>query len=626
MPKLSDNDKLLGHRDNYSERPPEWYRQRLVVFVPHREDQSSRRSTDIDDALKTIVQVIEAPFVDRDSRIYAPMTHFVIRTQVAAPGNHDRRRIQTVIRNHSRDLGVAFEARVLETIVPDGRRSGFFTGSAVFVPQRESEIPRGSVSLYLYSPDEKDGSVIVSEWNVVFSSAGETAPAGIYLGQDRICFGCSPLLPAQIKLKRSFRLDADGKELPKGADLNTQDGVPEDQNVDFPDTTALLRQDAICLVLPPVANIAGGGASVFFTNICDQAKAVLSGEKLPTAGQPISLISESRDPREQWRDIPQKPIDPATGILELDVSGGILARETLHAGYRAILRLAPNSAYARLRASPDALLGGRLEVLGLLLPSPSGSKLVRESLVNFHSSSALLAHELQAHTLSMIIRPKPYPLSPQRDHVATADSDGEIWEDQIYLDDITETRVGRDHSVQLVSIRSRFDLSIKDQSLMEPLKAMQADLPGNSFAFLSHTNTTGNLGWVGIPLPHECREQDAYPHVPVTLSRSEQQAQQRQVCLDWLDIAAKVVVEDRRGKLDLLGYAEFWENTIQAQFGNIADKQFFSMRAVEGNKKALHYVETKRGEDNAVRLEHGTCIRIGPIVARYSQPEKEAAR
>ncbi|WP_084662831.1 hypothetical protein [Tropicibacter naphthalenivorans] len=611
--------KLLGYRDNYSERSPMWYRQRLAVFVPHpeKESQDANRALSLEDAFKALVQVIEAPFDDRDSRLYAPMTHFILRTQVGAQ-NHEPSYIRNNIDRTSRELGITFEGRILETQTLDARTSGFFTGNSLFIPETVDETPRGRISLYLYAPPEENGKQEVTEWEVVFANTSGSFPAGLYLGQDRICFGTSPAMPAHLRWRHVHLIDQNGAPW-----IEDDNGAPETVNAQ--DLSTLLAPNRICCVLPPTASGASDDSTnIFFTTLCPEARRIISGEEKATQNTPVSLIWEPEpdDKSSQWITPPPSRPDPATGAIEVDVTTSLLQTSAQTQQYEAILRIAPNTAYSRLRRSPDALTQGRFEVLGIVLPSPSGMPQLRETVLNFQSAEHLLADDLQAHKQSVLLRPKPYPLSTPRDHVATADSMGELWEDPFFVDDATASKIGTRHRVQMISTHSVFNLGTHPEKVLHVVDKMQGEFPGGSFAYLWCQAAHHNFGWFGVPLPHSCLRHDDPEDVPVTFRRSGQGDPSQEVCLDWLDIAAKVVLEERANKLELAGYAQFWEDVVRNEYENVADHQYFSMRGVGEGRKALHYVERIRGEELPVRLKAGSCIRIGPLIARYSHIEK----
>jgi hypothetical protein len=622
MPLLSDKKPLLGRKDNYVERAPDWYRERLLVFVP-APTEGSKSTSHVEDALRTVVQVIEAPFLEKDSRIYAPMTHFVTRISVGGGANHTEHRIEKLVENLSRDLGIKFEPRVLQSTIPDDKkRNGFFMGTALYVPGLENgklEKPRGSVSIFLYSPKTTDGEQTITEYSVQFASAGEKIPAGFYAGQDRLCFGVGRLLPAYLEHAQTHQFKSENAAPLEQEDSfeEGEDGLPS--NIKEDAINMMLEQDAICMVLPPSGLSDQGNANVFFVKICDSAKGVALGSEISkTSNAALSMLEDKDD---TWIMSRQHGADPATGVIEMDVSDGLVKLDRRREGHSAVLQIVPNAAYSRLRAVPDAIKGGRLEVLGVVLPSPSASDKVRECVINLTPQDQLLPHELEAHATSIVIQQKPYGIGGFRDMVSTASSRGTIWQDPRGLSNQSATRIGKSHLLQLISNTSRFDRTFNERQFLQAVFGLENRLRGNQFSLFTRLNSNSNLGWIGLPLPHEDPRPNWRHKASVSTLRSHSLGKMHQVCLDWLDTAVKVVVQERNDPQTLIGYADFWARESVHFPSKLSSLQSFEMRphlTVESDQiSRLNFVENTGGDPVYMQLKQGDCLNVGPLIVRY---------
>jgi hypothetical protein len=623
MPPLKNKAKLVGRRDNYAEQPPYWYRERLLVFVPELYDQVATKSAGhVEEALRSVVRVIEVPFVEADSRIYAPMSDFVIRKTASGGTDHTEDRIRKLIQNLSRDLGIEFDVRVFRSTFRGEGQNGFFTGTSLFVPPRDSttsEMQRGTFSVFLYAPSDENGNRNGTEWTVRFSGEGAANPAAFFEGQDRLVFGYLQSLPVRLELVRQFRIESG----------HTENDPPDDaQKNQKTDLSTHFDPNRIGVLLPPTGGPGDAGLHAFFMEICDKAKAALAAPNSANGGQrtePLSLISDTQDTWIAARDISDTADD---GLIEFDATEGLLTKDADRLGYSAIMRVVPNSAYSRLRAKPDKIKSGRLEILGLIIPNPSSMRALSEVVVNFSTGDQLLPHDLAIHSRSAVIRQKPYVIPLHRNFLSVATNFGTTWEDPLPLSDRNDNLIGQNHRVQMISFRSRFELNTSSQSgLMGVIRDLQRDLPGNHFSVVWPVNPTSNLGWVGIPRQHTADADYPDDTVPVTYLRNRSIATKDQVCLDWMDSAVKIVARDNRSALSLLGYCDFWTHIIQRDYPALSDGEAFCMIPSGSDRQdaalrlafAVQTGDTKKD----TRLETNMCFRIGPLIVRYVERRME---
>ncbi len=621
MPMLKDESKRVGARQTYVELGTAWYRERLLVFLPERISEGSETATKtVQNCLESVAQVIEAPFVEPDSRIFAPMTHFVVRMQSTGGQPHMIERINRIIAKTSDDIGLKFRPRIARSHVGEAYTPGVFLGAALFAPF-DRVAPRGHLSVDV-DWTSADGRKLRAECAVVLPDRSGDIPAAFYPGQDRVVFGPERLLPMQIKPVQMLEVGPDGR-------WKTLDETPPND---------LFRSDAICMILPSMDPHSRGTFGVYFTSLCPEArKVLLAPDQQQRAAKPVSLIETEHmvngqpEPVHGWRDEVHPRLDPATGRASCDVSQGLLAPERIAMLAKATMTIVPNNAPSRLRASSDNLGGGHLVVMGLMLPSPARMPEVQECVVNLASTGTLLSHGLEAHAMSIMVLPRQY--FGARDHVAWAEAANPAGMAPTLLG-AGENDVGNEHRLTYLSPRSHFGENMTEDARRQ-VTGLAHKIQTDMFLLLRPQEHATPLGYIGLPLPLTDPDAGRNDSAPAVYLRDTDLPAAQQVCLDWLDSAAHVVVAKGLDRQELMGFAEFWKKVVERKrrFAAWLDfDQRFTMYRQDGSRGkpwAHLHVDWRAGvgdERLKMRLDPGRHFWLGPLLVRYECPAANVRR
>lgn len=608
MPVLMNERPAVGQP--YEEKTTGWYTERLLVFFPtHTEGRANALIQDnldvrIGRSLETLAESIEAPFVEADSRMFAPMSEFIVRAGGDGAPDHLRDKINKKVGALSRTLGLEFEPSIATTRMGKEFTTGVFTGRALYAPRPNDQV-RGSVRLTVdYSLGNR---LLQAQFEVMLSDTGMDTPAAFYPAQDRVAFGTEEKLPAWLKQVASY-------EVIEG----------EVFKLDRIEPYRGLRDNYIALILPASTDMSKASFLMTERTVCaDAAQVLVPTSDKPVGDRPVSVIAEGTD-RSPLR---ARHINPSTGWADINVSDTILTDDRRAQGDTAGLRVTPNSAVSRLRTRADRGPNGLCEVRAIMLPSPTAFSDVSECVVNLTPDYGLLPHFLEQHGVSILVQSEQSVFS-RSDVLSVATALRGIEVEQRRLQNARETSVV--DAVRLTYLHYDRGLGIsRNPDEGSAILQRATSVPADEFILLRPREPGGRpLGFFELPLPPTLTADHVDAEAEVTFIREDDRlGRAGQVCLDWLDDAVQVICEDSGNRLRKMGYAAYWvtgpERKYPESFSNRSRFYMDKMRDSRGSNVALHYQAPASG-DNAgqnERVYDGVFLWIGPLLVQWRKQE-----
>ncbi len=590
----------LADTENYLDSPrarnhqADWYRERLLVFVPDVDDQQGGGGDQpkIVEAVHSVVSVVEASFLEVYQRLYAPMVHYVCVGSALA-GNSHKARISDALKKFSEQEGRLFLPRFHDSMRTDNRLGGTFLGAALFVG-RENEHPRGYVAIEIAHRDDAEERY---EARANFSDS-DSQPAAFFQGQDRMVGGFDPGLPIV------FRIDSNRAHL---LDSNKLLLI-------LPTTIDSIRPRLV------ISTLARGAAALLAAspNVADE---------MPQLNSIVPLFSSSAPENETLSEI---AFDDET--QEARVS----AKSCLASGasdYRATVRIVPNDAECRLRHAPPRGVDNWFSIIGLLLPSPVADNEATEVCINLRNDGQLLAHPLDALAKCILLRPsrgwkgKVFGLFGSLDEAILAD--------QLGLNDIVELNkrmdfesVGENHRIALLSARQGLNFKIQNPFHSKTNQGFLSAFGNRKDYYLFQPrDDTRVLGYMASPTRHsydpeteEAGSDTRRRRSTVRFSRSAEPLNEG-VCLDWLDEAVQIthLRPGARARPEMIGLAQYWnEQRVRIHRSTAARQTLELYRDHDMQPYDLTLLESLEERDDRVRLLHNDVIRLGPLICRYN--------
>ena len=586
------NDALARSHD------AQWYRERFLVFVPSSSDDEAAHTSD---ALHSVVDVVEAPFLAQYARRYAPLLDFIFVS--AAGEDRQLKRVRDFMAEQRQSQ--KFEVRDWrQNVVTSGQaREGLYFGQLVYAPPTTERHSVQTGRIYVeIRPKNENMPPIICE--ATFGENGH--PVGLYSGQDRAIFQCA--LHGYAKLPMALSR----VEQLKNRVFNQNSALAILPTTEFRDRPVVVQ-----LRLEPS----------FITAIGNQDVPIQS------------LVAEGPD-----RSDVREELDFTDDNSAASVNVTRLLDDAEHSRFTARLVIEPDISYTRLRHRPDKVAESCFAILGVLFPAPVEENEVAEVQLAFNQLSHLIAHSLEVLDTAVLIKPKFRLYSSAIDQF-TLVSRGGAWSQQQF------TRRPRKRPVKL-SNEHKISLLRQPLELPWPVKNKGLDNDTNGFGTLlrrgapklycltrnTDKGDAGVLGYFGCPVrafisSDEDRStiaRDAGPNGPgtrpvsVRLTRrdpvepEENSDPQSSFTLDWLNEAIVIAEKSIGSKTTTpIGLAHFWNQWSGKLRGFGIGKQRLAMARYTDGSSQLVLVESFGTEETETELIDRTVVRIGPLICQY---------
>lgn len=590
----------LADKENYLDAPSaakhaiEWFRERLLVFVPDVETQTG----DLDDpdkpnivrAMSTVVAITEAPFLESYERVYTPLLHYLCVGSGIAGNNH-RPRILQAIRRYGEQHRQVFKPRIHDVVLSDMNVKGTYLGSALFVPD-SNELPKGTIALCLYPADEDPASSQIATGQAVFVGSNGVR-AGIYANQDRAILGFG-------------------------------NGMPTEFAFPDPHLVNLFHLDTVIAILP--TSVENPKPRMLVTRMDPKTSDLLNQDQKLAAktAEPHSILENAAGPEDVLQDI---TFDDQTGDGWCPLPRVLQGDATRH---KAALRIVPNDTFCRLRHEPPLDIENFFSIIGILLPSPVGDNDSSEVCLSFRSDGHFVGHAMDALSNCTLLRTASdirSRLFRIMDEAILADVSGVT--DVIPLWDGKDADpVGPNHQLLLLSDRKRLPYSPQNPMLKVGSGGFIASFGRkHQYYLMTPREPESILGYLACPVRHTIRKSDVEPGKTTRVSRADVVYARNETdrgaifCLDWLDEAIQVT-HQRSGAAahsDPMGFARYWSEQRSRLGASVSAKQYFELftRSDEDARYRLTFVERADDREERLVLSENDVIRIGPLLCRY---------
>lgn len=581
MPKIDLDPDIPETPGDFRTKSQEWYRARLLVFG------RGTASAIAKSLITQIRDVVELPFVEEDSRSFLPATHFIIKRSIDAEMlGYETVRIE--LERMSESFKIELPPTVRHRTDENPETYGIYGGTALFVPDPQNEyssIPRGRLALEIaFANNDRTETVEAVFMNVEgrTGSGQNELPAAFYRWQDRVAVGFDINLPA------SFAALSQGDR-------------------------QLFNRKSIFVVLKRMAL---DPATLVEGRVSDAALAALSSGDSDIESGLYALVNPKSTPTAA----PKLRLNPKTESLKLDVSPICLTPSALSGKrVKASLIIEPNTAYSRLRHDPTNLKNsGYFEILGCVIPQPSAFSDIFEINLHFHPSGQLIAHSLDSHDTSVLLRKSRHWLVSTREDAIVVRSDGPRSELPA-LDLSRRQKLGLNGPFLTPFTRFRSE----HKNVMNGLQPH--DFSGGHFdddyLVVTPRQFGAPLGFFAVPTTFAKREKDlSDPDAAESVVNFRRRDSDTRLgaCLDWLDEPIRLVCEDSSGERVLKGYGEYLSERLEQ--GQAPLPHFQSLRLVKCNDGVFrqHVIE---GDDPSKErfspLIDSRIYRIGPLFCRF---------
>jgi hypothetical protein len=530
--------------------------------------------------VEAMVRVVEYPFETHRGRVFAPMDDFLYLGPQGAERPSEGA-VHAAVRRFTETTNLSIHPTIRGISLDDRDATALFSGSCLYVPPGDAT-RRGHARLHLRWKSgigSADGTRpdYRAEFDICIPNGASGIPAAFYVDQDRLCFGTGPHWPVRPIL-RAIHDDAAEREVRNAALENEAEG---------------LLAPGFAFFLRPRAG--GEAAIVEFGNASAEEREGRAWQALVAGRLPRSKsLQDGRSPGVGgWFDVPLEG-----ACLTQDAQNNHKARATL--------RLVPDESVGRLRARPpgraDAPIA--LEIVGLLLPAPSGPQAgpVIETIVHLTTEGTLLGSPLARHGASL----RCFGRGMRGLHVATIlPGDASVAELAVAAPVAT-----RGLALELLGPNRETDFERRrsDADLVQTVRGLRRRLPGGKVILLTRASETGHgLGWIA-PGPMS----RAVAYVRPTDGRPTDEA----LPIDWLDCAVRLLrpgtARGREGDPALLGYAR----DLQAGHDG-GDPIRLLADAVAG------LARDRAGLTEVPAHPNGVAI-LGPLIVRAHRPKDGA--
>lgn len=609
----------------------EWYRERFFVFVDTSIENTS--TAVLRHALSSVVDTIEAPFLEEFGETYTPFSDFLCVSDVGANAN-DTNTIKNFLKKYRSTYRIPLFARIQSQTV-SGLRRGVFMGRQLYVPdsagsRHDRSDHRGKVELVVLpvQQSEDEGASVSSSrgigrerrFEVVMGGNGDL-DAGLYLWQDRMVFA---------------------------AQVSKETDLPICLRGEYAGVLDTLQFNNMLVMIAPNGD-GQGFPQVLVAKARSDVKELLRNEEAPdenSKAEPYTKIHPINVTTDGIMDRRSIQLAGDSGSVNVRLNG--VLQESARPSWYAELSITPNIAYARLCSRADKIKTSYFELLGVLLPSPVHDNRVSEVEVFVGQHGQLIGNSLSPIAQAVLVRsgPRAWQQLRETDEAIVAFRDGGTRHVKLKRKEGFEP-ISNDLQMMLLRRRAKLPWTCENKS-HGPVSStnFEDQLSHQGQVYCLTSNSERPLGYFGCPVISE-QPQDASAgpakfgkgpgskKAKVSFERSgllglDHSTHLSEVeegfCLDWLDEPIRIASsvrqkgEDGYNEDPRMGFAKFWMQwrLDQALPDFLRAEQLLELRLGQDLQTGyLHLVEKVANQELLTPLVNNSVVRLGPMICRY---------